>query len=193
MSRSRLTCLALLLALGGVSRTAHAGFHRFTYTSGAQCKPGAPRNDNISYSERGIKVLDQLPPTPAKNPISLICPVPWSQDNPLPWTQTAQMITIQLYMTRDPLPQAAAISTTPPPDPGCMAMALGPAGSMVFIPQVTIIDPGTDSPIYVLQQTQEMPLGTVFSTALYCDGVVSGTSIVGYSIDICFDNDLSSC
>jgi len=191
MSRSRLTFLVVLLAAGAASRSAQAAFHRFTYSSGAECNPSSPQTDFVSYSERGIKVMDQAPPTPMRS-VAVICPVPWSQDNSLPWAQPAQSISIQLYMQRDPLPPSAS-STAPTDDPGCMALASGPAGSMIFIPTVTIIDPGTDNPIYVLQQSEPMPVGTVFATALYCDGVVSGTSIIGYSVDICYANDLSSC
>jgi hypothetical protein len=193
MPRSRLACVVVLLAAGAASRTAHAAFHRFSYSSGAECNPSAPQMDLVSYSELGIKVLDQTP-TPLRA-VSLVCPVPWSQDNFLPWAQPAQAITIQLYMQRDPLPPAAAAttSTTPPPDPGCMALVLGPAGSMYYIPTTDIQGQGTENPIYTLSSTEEMPLGTVFGTTIYCDSVTSGTSFLGYSVDVCFSTDPSSC
>jgi len=193
MSRSRLTCLVVLLAAGAASRSAQAAFHRFTYVSGVECHPADPQTDRVTYSEAGIKVVDQSPDPTAE--VSLICPVPWTQDNFLPWAQPGQKISIRLYMARDPVPVSASTGTGLTEDPGCMGMASISGGGRFYLPTVTIIDPGSSNPIYVMEPVPPVPMaaGAVYATAFYCDGVTSGMSIIGYSVDVCFAPDLSSC
>jgi len=184
---SFVSLFALGLPLALVARPAAAALHRLTNIHGSACQSSDPQNQPVVYSDAGM--LIKVPMTPNPPPVSLACPVPWSQDFSV--TQALQKIVVALDWTSAPVSTA-----TPAFNPSCMFYMLTNNNGELWVPLTSVNNPNTSTPEYVfVTQSGAVPLpayGTVIGSALYCNNVPVGVGILGYTIDTCFATSLLS-
>ena len=184
----RLILPSMVLSFALISGSADAATHRLTNVHGSSCQPGAPETQHLIYLDSGM--LISTTSTPA--PISLACPVPWSQD--LSLTQPLQKVVVTLDWSTVPT------SGSPPPfNPSCMFYFITNNYSELWIPLTQTNNPGTANPEFVFNSQISLAgtilpaYGTVLGSALYCTNVPVGVGIYGYTIDTCFSSSIQSC
>jgi hypothetical protein len=180
----RLILPSVVLSFALVSASAEAALHRFTNVHGSSCQPQTPKTQSMIYSDTGAVISTASTPAP----ISLACPVPWSQD--MSATQPLQKVVVTLDWSLAPVSGFS---------PSCMFYFILNNYSELWIPLTQINNSGTANPEYVFNSQISLagtPLpayGTVLGSALFCSNVPVGVGIYGYTIDTCFSTSLASC